>query len=138
MTTATIALMSRTRPQAPLLTDIVRRAQSGDQDALMYVFDNVFYDVYHFVLLATHDRGDAERVTRDALNRLPGMVRSGRFQSVEALRESLVHQATQRLRINHRTKAPVGGMSGLRAVIRHAVLISSAAIAATGALILVS
>jgi hypothetical protein len=138
MTSATIALTSRTRPETRLLSDVVSRAREGDEDALVYVFDNVFYDVYHYVLLTTHDRRQAERITRDALPQLPSLVRSGRFQSVEALRESLVNQATQRLRNNHWTGTPGGGLSGVRAVLRHAVLISSAAIAATGVLLLVS
>ena len=140
MTTATaaIALMSKMRPDSPAIVDVVTRARQGDQDALLYVFDNVFYDVYHHVLLATRSRRDAERITRDALDHLPSMVRRGGYRSVEELRHSLVEEADRKLDRRRRTGAPVRGMAGLRAVIRHAVLISSTAVAATGALLLVT
>ena len=137
MTTATIALTSKMRPDAPAIVDVVTRARQGDPDALLYVFDNVFYDVYHHVLMATRSRRDAERITRDALDHLPSMVRRGRYRSVEELRASLVERAERQLPSSRRTGAPVRGMAGLRAVIRHAVLISSTAVAATGAFILV-
>jgi hypothetical protein len=136
VTTASIALTSKMRPDAPILVDVVARARLGDEEALTYVFDHVFYDVYHFVFLATRNRGEAERVTRDALNRLPAMVRGGRYQSVEELRHSLVQQAERRLHITRRNEAPVGRMNGVRSTIRHVVLIASAAIAAISALLL--
>jgi hypothetical protein len=137
MTTATIALSSKMRPDSPAIVDVVTRARQGDRDALVYVFDNVFYDVYHHVLMVTHNRQDAEQITRDALDHLPSMLRRGHFRNVEELRISLVEAADRKLNRSRRIGAPVSGMSGLRAVIRHAVLISSAAIAATGALVLV-
>jgi hypothetical protein len=138
MTTATIALTPRIRPDSPAILDVVSRARQGDADALAYVFDNVFYDVYHHVFLATHNRREAERLTRDALDHLPSMVRRGRYRSLEALRDDLVDRAAEQLQRNRRDKAPVDGLAVSRAVIRHAVLISSAAIAAAGALLLVT
>ena len=138
MTTAGIVFAPRLRPDARALAAVVTRAREGDREALVYVFDNVFYDVYHHVFLATRSRRDAERITREALDRLPSLLRRDRFLSVEDLRDSLVEEAERKLRGSRRTGAPVRDMAGPRAVIRHAVLISSAVIAATGALILVT
>jgi hypothetical protein len=140
MTTATFALTSKMRPDAPAIVDIdiATRAREGDPEALVYVFDNVFYEVYHHVFLATRSRREAERVTRKALDTLPSLLRHGRYGSVEELRSSLVERADRQLRGSRRSEVPVRGMAGLRAIIRHAVLISSAAIAAIGALILVT
>jgi hypothetical protein len=137
MTTATIALTSKMRPDSPAIVDVVTRARQGDRDALIYVFDNVFYDVYHHVLMATRSRQDAQRITCDALDHLPSMLRRGRYRSVEELRRGLVVQAETQLQRRRRAEAPARGTAGLRAAIRHAVLISSTAIAATGALLLV-
>jgi hypothetical protein len=138
MTTATIALTSKMRPDAPAIAEVVARARRGDPDALVYVFDNVFYDVYHHVFMTTRNRRDAERITRDALDHLPSMLRRGRYGSVEDLRLGLVERAGRQLRRGRRTGAPARGMAHLRVVIRHAVLISSVAIAATGTLLLVT
>jgi len=126
------------QPDRPVIVDTVARARHGDPDALVYVFDNVFYDVYHHVFMTTRNRKDAERITRDALDHLPSLIRRGRYGSVEELRLSLMEQAERRLQRSRGTGVPRRGMAHLRAVIRHAVLISSAAIAATGALLLVT
>ncbi|HEU0074550.1 MAG TPA: hypothetical protein VFS30_11120 [Dehalococcoidia bacterium] len=138
MTTATIALTSKMRPDSPAIVDVVSRAREGDRDALVYVFDNVFYDVYHHVLMATHSRQDAQRITRDALDHLPSLLRRGHYGSVEELRRSLVIRAEKQLHRHRKADAPTRGMDGLRAAVRHAVLISSTAVAATGALLLVT
>jgi hypothetical protein len=138
MTTATIALSSKMRPDSPAIVDVVTRARQGDQDALIYVFDNVFYDVYHYVLLTTRSRQDAERITRGALDHLPAMVRRGRYTNVDELRLSLVQQAERQLSRRRRTDARARGSAGLRAVIRHAVLLSSTAVAAIGAVLLLT
>ena len=116
--------------------DLVARARLGDHDALVYVFDNVFYDVYHEVLLATRDRRQAERVTREALDQLPGLLRKSHFGSVRDLRDALVRRAHTSISRSREAGASVSGMENLRAGIRHFVLISAAFIAAAGALIL--
>lgn len=120
---------------APLL-DVVARARNGETDALLYVFDNVFYDVYHDVFLDTLNRREAERVTREALARLPRMLRSGRYASIEELRESLVSRARQRAQTRPQPGASVDGLESLRAVVRHVVLTITASIAAVGVVIL--
>jgi hypothetical protein len=118
------------------LLDVVHRARGGDTDALAYVFDNVFYDVYHHVFLMTRDRSKAERATRKALDRLPEMLRGQRYATVAQIRDVLVYEARQTVRPMSKAGASAGGMDGLRAVVRHLVLISTAAIAAASALIL--
>ena len=136
MTTASIAFISKTRPDLPAIVGVVDRAREGDPDALVYVFDNVFYDVYHHVLLTTRNRRDAERITRRALDRLPSMLRQGRYGSLDELRAGLLNQAEKELRGHPRTGAPADGTATLRALLRHVVLITSAAVAATSALLL--
>jgi hypothetical protein len=118
------------------LLDVTDRARNGDTEALAYVFDHVFYDVYHRVFQVTRDRRAAERATRKALDRLPAMLRSRRYQTVPDLRDALVQQAQRGLRQPRKAGASVGGMEGLRAATRRFVLISAASIAAAGALIL--
>jgi hypothetical protein len=115
------------------LLEVVNRAREGDEDALAYVFDNVFYDVYHEVFVATRDRRQAERVTREALRDLPALLRSRRYQSLAGLREGLVRRA---LPENQPAAVTDSGLDGLRASTRHFVLASTAVIAAVGALIL--
>ena len=117
------------------LIDMVERARSGDIDALIYVFDNVFFDVYQHVFLVTRDRRRADRLTRKALDRLPSMLRSRRYRSLSQLRAALLDQAGRSMP-QSKVKASPGGMAGLRAVTRHLVLISASAITTAGALIL--
>jgi hypothetical protein len=138
MTTAAFAptRISDSPGYQDVLFEVATRARRGDPDALAYVFDNVFYDVYHEVLTATRDRAEAERATRKALHRLPEMLRSRRYESLTELRESLVRQAMSKRSSAGKAGAPVGGMENLRAGIRHLVLISAGFIAAAGALIL--
>jgi hypothetical protein len=114
------------------LLDVVARARNGDAAALAYVF----YGVYHEVFLSTRDRHAAERATRRALDRLPSMLRSHRYVTVAKLRDSLVTQAQHNTRKPRHSAVPVGRMRNLRAGVRHLVLVSAAAIAAVGALIL--
>jgi hypothetical protein len=137
MTTASIALITKTRPDLPAIVGVIDRAREGDPDALVYVFDNVFYDVYHHVLLTTRNRRDAERITRRALDRSPSMLRDGRYSSVEGLRAGLLKQAERQLRGRTRIGVTADGTAALQALLRHVVLITSAAAAATGALVLV-
>jgi len=119
------------------LPDVVQLARSGDKDALEYVFDNVFYDVYHRVFLVTRDRRKAERATRRALERLPEMLRGQRYATLTQIRDGLVHQAHLAARPGDKAGISAGGVDSLRAVIRHLVLISAASVAAAGALLLV-
>jgi hypothetical protein len=119
-----------------VLLGLLARARLGDEAALGYVFDNVFYDVYQEVFLDTRDRREAERVTRDAMDRLPRMLHSGRYGTVDEIRDSLVRQTRRRRAALRKAGAPAGGLEGLRAGIRHLVLISAALSAAAGALIL--
>jgi hypothetical protein len=115
----------------------VRRARRGDEDALAYVFDHVFYDVYHDVFPATRDRRKAEQATRKAVDRLPAMLQARRYTTLEQIRDELVREARRSVRPSRGAGASSSGMVGLRAVIRHIVLISAASIAAAGALLLV-
>ena len=118
------------------LFDVMSRARAGDAEALAFVFDNAFYEVYHHVFLVTRDRRETERATRHALDRLPAMLRSRRYRTLTELRDALVYRARQDIRRPRRVRASAGGMEDLRAVIRHLVLISAASIAAAGALVL--
>ena len=138
MTTATIALTSKMRPDASAIAEVGARARQGDADALGYVFDNVFYDVYHHVFMTTRNRADAARITRDALDHLPSMLRDGGYGSLGELRSALVELSERQLQRSRRIKASSRSMAGLRAAIRHAMLISSTAVAAAGALLLVT
>jgi hypothetical protein len=139
MTTAAVG--TSVIPDSPTyqdaLLDVVQRARAGDTDALAYVFDNVFYDVYHHVFLITRDRRKAERATRKAFARLPEMLRGQRHATLTQIRAGLVLQARKTVRPVSKAGASAGGLDGLRAVIRHLVLMSAASIAAVGALILV-
>ena len=99
---------------------------------MVYVFDDVFHEVF----LAIRDRRQPKRVTRDALEQLPRLLRKSHFGSVEDLRDSLVRQARANIRRRRQGEASAGGMESLRAGIRHFVLISAASIAAASALIL--
>lgn len=138
MTTAALATAPvRNSPNyQDALLDVVSRARNGDTDALAYVFDNVFYDVYHHVFVVTRDRSDAERATRRALGRLAPMLRSRRYSTLTELRDALVYQARQSLPVPRSARESAGGMQSLRAGVRHLVLVSAASIAGAGALIL--
>lgn len=137
MTTAALGTAATTDTYHDALLDVVQRAHAGDTDALAYVFDHVFYDVYHHVFLHTRDRRKAERATRKALDRLPEMLHCQRHATLTQIRDGLVQEARQTIRPVSRTGAFAGGVGGLRAAIRHLVLISAASIAAAGALLLV-
>jgi hypothetical protein len=135
MTSATFPVVPVTYEYKDALAEVVARAHEGDADALEYVFDHLFYDVYHEVFVASRDRRRAERVTRKAFNRLPSMLRSGRYRTLDELREAIAKDALgsgSKVRASH----PSSDVTGLRAATRHLVLVSAAAVAAAGALAL--
>jgi hypothetical protein len=136
MTAASIITMFPSATNHDLLLDVVARARYGEPDALVYVFDNVFYDVYHDVFLATRDRRQAEQVTRDALKRLPRLLRSGRYTTLDQISDSLVAQARRRVPALRKPETSADSLEPLRAVVRHVVLLTAASIASMRAVIL--
>jgi hypothetical protein len=118
------------------LLDVVGRARDGDAQALAYVFDHVFCDVYHHVFLVTRDRKQAERATRRALDPLPAMLRGNEYPTLTALRDALVYQASLETRPAHDAVTPARELEGMRAVVRHVVLMAATSVTAISAVFL--
>jgi hypothetical protein len=135
MTSVAFPVVPVTYEYKDALAEIVARAREGDADALEYVFDHLFYDVYHEVFVATRDRRLAERATRKTFDRLPGMLRSGRYGTLDELRAAIAKDALGRGGKARLSRAS-SDVTALRAATRHLVLTLAAAVAAAGALTL--
>jgi hypothetical protein len=110
--------------------DMIRKARLGDQAALAELFDLIATDLYGEAFTATRSVQRAERVTDQTIARLPKILRSRRWTSVEALRAEMVGVTRGALAAGDRRRALAARTSDLRAWTRHLMLASTASFAA--------
>jgi hypothetical protein len=139
--TAALVLQPRTQGRQRRVTslrpepEVLRKARLGEETALAQVFDVVVREVYGAAFTWTSQARKAERITDRSVARLPQLLRSRRWSSVEELSSHTIAVARAESSVQGRRAAIADNSRKLRAWSRHIMLASTGIIAASYAVL---
>lgn len=108
--------------------DLLARARTGEERALVEIFDAVIYDVYSYAFLETGKVYEAERIADATGAELAWIVRGKDIMSFDDIRERLLRSAAVKVQQYRASQARLRALGDIRAGMRHIFLAGSAVV----------
>ena len=123
MNAAVVTIGSRTLSRE---VELLNRARSGDESALIDIFDAVIYDVYSYAYLETGKVNEAERIADATGSELAWIVRGHDVFTLAEVRDRLLVSAERKVESYRAGQARNKALGDIRANLRHMFLAGTA------------